>query len=281
MCEAVLERCEAWIHEQVLSPHHRRHTWEQRVVAGHEQNPSTVAGLIHVRRGREAVNVPHTRHRLAESGLNRDARVEQRDRTADQAHVNMLTLSGLVPVLERSEDADRCVQRRGVVNDVRAGEVGRSVRDTGEVHDSGDGLGDEVEARIPCSGSRLAVPGHTRHDESRVECVKHIPSAPHLLHRSGPEVLHHDVRLGDQPAQQFLRLRVSQVEAHAALVAVEHHEIDALVVESRHERPRVVAEILALHLDNVSAEITELHCAVRPGDVPRQVDHLESCERCR
>ena len=74
--------------------------------------------------------------------------------------------------------------------------------------------------------------------------------------------------------------RVPQVQRQAAPVAVDREEVrGVLAVERRPPAPGVVADAGALDLEHVGAEVGEHEAAVRAGQHPREVEHLQAGER--
>ena len=136
----------------------------------------------------------------------------------------------------------------------------------GQVHDPGHRLRDAVEARLFGQRVVLAIAGETRHHEARIELGQDVPAAAHLLHRAGTEILDENVGFRHQPAQQILRFGVTEIEGKAPLVAVEHHEIDALSLDVGPEAAGVVPEPRPLHFDDLGTEVAQHHGAVRTSD---------------
>src|SRR6185437_13890795 len=77
----------------------------------------------------------------------------------------------------------------------------------------------------------------------------------------GPEILHHDVRLCDQPPEGGKPLRRFQVERHAAFVALKILEVGAF---ARAARPLAFGQMRRrLYLDDIGAPVAELPHAGR------------------
>jgi len=74
------------------------------------------------------------------------------------------------------------------------------------------------------------------------------------------------------------RIRRSQVEGDAALVAVEELEVDVSAVRER-QRPHPVAAARVLDLDDVGAEVRQEERRVRAGEKARHVEHTHAVKR--
>src|ERR1017187_3418457 len=103
---------------------------------------------------------------------------------------------------------------------------------------------------------------------------------PELLEDARPEVLDHDVSLGDQAVEQAPPFRGLEIERDAFLVAVDAQEVHAFPVDERRTPgARVVALVRLLDLDDARPHVREEHRAVRPGQYAGQVEHRDAVER--
>src|SRR6185369_6315413 len=101
------------------------------------------------------------------------------------------------------------------------------------------------------------------------------------------EVLDQHVRVGGEPADQLLALRLGHVDRDGALGAVGREESRTLVglvagpvLQPRALFAQVVAGAGALHLDHVGAEIPEDLGGPGPGEYAAQVQHPDVRQDC-
>src|SRR5262249_37842618 len=127
-------------------------------------------------------------------------------------------------------------------------------------------------------GTALAEAGDRAIHEPRIERAKGIIAEPETLHRAGPEVLQHDVRLADQLSQDVLAFRSFHVEGEALLAPVHGHEVGRLATDERRPPARVVALGRLLDLDDLGPHVTEEHGAEWAGEDPREVDDTHAGE---
>ena len=106
-----------------------------------------------------------------------------------------------------------------------------------------------------------------------------------LCRKIAAQIVEQRIRARRQPVQHFARGGFLQVERDAFLVAVKAVEelaVVALVTVAEKERPDPTRHIAAigrvLDLDNLGAEIGQLHRAVRPGPVLLDRDNPKAGE---
>ena len=100
---------------------------------------------------------------------------------------------------------------------------------------------------------------------------------PQPIERTKPEILDHDIRARAQPPRDAEPCLVLQIEADAALVAVEHREI----ARARSQQAARLIAAHRLHLDDVGAEIAEDHADRRAHYHVREFDDLDPRQRQR
>ena len=106
-----------------------------------------------------------------------------------------------------------------------------------------------------------------------------IGEAP-FLQRTDPEIVDQNVRVLDQPSENFLPGRHSHVEREGALVAVDAEKIRGLGAdEGRTPMPRIVTVAGGLDLDDVGAHVAQHHGAERAGENTGEIDDADSSER--
>src|SRR5437870_4943684 len=98
---------------------------------------------------------------------------------------------------------------------------------------------------------------------------------------AGAEVVHQHVGLAGQPVDRLAAERVAHVDGHAALVAVQAPEHDALPAGVLHVHPREVAGAGPLDLDDVGAEIAQHLRRARSHLDLREVEDHDARERLR
>ena len=109
-------------------------------------------------------------------------------------------------------------------------------------------------------------------DQPRLLLGELLVAEPEFFHDARAVVLHEDLTLGDQRLRDANAVRVTQIQADAALVPVQAQVRAAL------ERPHLVADRAqpvafgGLDLDDLGTEFGKQHRAVRPGDALAEVD---------
>jgi hypothetical protein len=105
-----------------------------------------------------------------------------------------------------------------------------------------------------------------------------LVSQAHRLHRSDLEVLDHDVGSQGHLAQQRDPFRLAEVHAYALLAAIGTKIINTYVVIEGAPLPRHLAGGHGFHLDDLGAQVSQNHCAERPGKGPSQIQHFQPCQ---
>jgi hypothetical protein len=177
------------------------------------------------------------------------------------------------------EGGDSGVHPGAQVADRQAGAHRLAADLAGERHAPAQRLDDHVERRAVAVGPVEPEAGERGDDQPRVQLAQHVRADAELLHRAGPEVLHHRVGRAHQP-QQRLAARVGlQVDADALLVAVHRQVVGAVAVdEVRADLPGGVA-VGRLDLDHTGAEVAEDLRGERAREVLGQVDHHGVAQR--
>src|SRR5262249_36617521 len=91
---------------------------------------------------------------------------------------------------------------------------------------------------------------------------------------------HEDIELRDDAMDQLLRLRALQVEHEAALASIEHVVGLALAGGEAADAPDALT-LGWFDLDDVRAEVREVHAAIGPRHALRNLEYLHSCQRSR
>ena len=203
----------------------------------------------------------------------------ERHRRFEQRHADELPAPVAVARAQRGEHGDRRVQRGGEIGDRHADLDRRGVRLARDAHQPRHRLRDDVEPGELRVRSVVAEAGRREVDQPRRLRQQRGVTEAERVHRPGPQVFDHDVGARSEPAEQRFAVLGLQIEGDAALVAVEPHEVRALVAEERSRRAREVAAARVLHLEDLSAQIGELHPAERDGHEVADLDDADAVER--
>jgi len=146
------------------------------------------------------------------------------------------------------------------VADLRSGGDRRTVLEPRGAHRAAHRLGDDLvclEVGVPAPAE--AFDGGV--DDARVDLLQTFPAEAKPIHHPGAEVLHQDVGLSDEVSKDLLPVVALQVQGDAALVAVEHGEVEAVDVGHVAQLgPSDVAASRWLDLDDLGAEPGEHLC---------------------
>ena len=172
-------------------------------------------------------------------------------------HLDVLADARALGLPERREQADREMQPRSRVADLRAGDERRTVGHAGGAHRAAHGLRDVlVGLEIGVRPARSEALDRAQHD-LRVDLADLLPRKAEAVEHARSEILHDDVALLEEVDEHLLALGRLHVHGDRALVAVEHREVKA--VGLRH-----VAQLAARR---VSLRILELdHVGAHPGE---------------
>ncbi len=217
---------------------------------------------------------------------------EDREGGGQERRVDPLATSRLVPVpLEHGrQDADDGIQPGDDVAD-RDADLGRvptvGVGVPGDRHQPGRGLDHEVVARSGRGRSVAPVAADRQVDQPGMRVAQPCLVDPEPGEGPWPKVLHEDVGVVEQPAQDGAAVGCPQVEPDRALVAIDGQEVGGrprpigrVTDPRRTPRPGRVA-VGRLDLDHVGAEVGQEHRRVRTGEDRRRVDDAQATQRSR
>jgi hypothetical protein len=159
-----------------------------------------------------------------------------------------------------------------------------SITGAGDTQQPALGLHDDVVGGPVSVRPPLAVPREPAVDEPGVVLAEVLVAEVPLLHRADPEVLDDHVGLRGEVAEHLPTRRRLEVERDRALVPVDAHVVGRLLgvaVSGRVPVAGLVARLGALDLDNVGAEVAELHRAERSHEDARGVEDGHAVERSR
>src|SRR3954465_986353 len=184
-------------------------------------------------------------------------------------------------LVQRRADRAEQVDRVAGVADLGAGDDRWPVLESGRAHRAAGRLGD-VLVRLGVLERAGAEALQRRVDQPRVELVEVLPGEAEAIHHAGAEVLHDDVGLVDQLAEDLLALVRLHVEGERPLVAVQHREVERVHVGQ-------VAQLAAgdvpaaglLDLDDVGSHPGQELRADRAGLHVRHVKDADTLEGLR
>ena len=183
----------------------------------------------------------------------------------EQRQVDELALAGSLAVMQGGQDGAAGVHAGHEIGDCDADLHGLAAGLAGHAHDPAHALDQKVVARPLGEGAGLAEPGDRTIDQAGVLAGQVVVGEPVLLQAAGLEVLDQHVAMADQPPGQGGALRLGDIQAERALVAVRREEIGAfaglLAVWAGQERRAPAAGIVAgagpLDLDHVGAQVAQ------------------------
>src|SRR5215471_5581235 len=202
-----------------------------------------------------------------------EGRVEETD-------VDHLAFAGALAVAERGQRADRGVERGVAIDDGRRGADRLALRLASQRHEARHGLPQRVESWPLAVWPVLTEAGYRYEDDPAVQDGQPLVVEAHRAHDTRPDVLEHDIRLGDEGREDLLALRMPKVEADALLAPVVHGEVHALPAD----HGRMLARLLAarrLDLDHLGAQVGEQHAAARARLEARQFEDADAVEATR
>ena len=184
-----------------------------------------------------------------------------------------------LPVLDRSRSAARIAMRR-----VLAG------------HGVGDGGADHARMGRRCHQSQIAtrrlgdriisrtVARRTGRAKARDRAVDQV--GPHLaqlglaraqlFRHAGPEILDEHIRASDEIVQHGTVVGLRRVERDGALVAIVSLVVGR--IEPALEGTERIARARFFHLDDIRAEIRQMHAGGRTGDIGAELDNPDAVQ---
>ena len=184
-----------------------------------------------------------------------------------------LALAGALALIERGEDAGDRVDAGAAVADLRAGHGRRPVLPAGRAGRPAHALRD-ILIGLAIGVRPGAEPLDRGVDDPRVQLLKALPGEALPVEHAGAEILDDDVAAPDQLLDHRLALRRLQVDGDAALVRVQHREIEA--VGALHVLQLAAGDVAAaghLDLDHVGAHPRQ---QLRPGRARLDMAQIEN-----
>ncbi len=210
----------------------------------------------------------------------RDVDALERDLRAVEGDVDLLAFARPQTVDQRGQDGVGQHRAAGLVGDT-ALDAMRGITIAGvEHHDAADRLGDGVVAGI--AAARPVRPEHAGGGEHQagVDLREHVVADAQLLHRAGAEVLGHGIDLRRDPQHHLPALRSRQIEAEAALVAVERLEVGGVAVHVPAEGAAGIAARL-LDLEHIRTQVRQQQRAESPLLEAGEVEDADTIQRTR
>ncbi len=152
----------------------------------------------------------------------------ERDAGLDERRVDMLADASAITVVEGRQDRRQCEQRGAEIGQRHAHLDRRPAWLAGHRHQSGDPLGDEIEAAFGGVRPGLSVARDRGIDQRRtILCQRRVIEAE-PAHDSRSIVLDEDIGGGDEAPHDVLAARGGEIQHDAALAAIEGIEAGAL-----------------------------------------------------
>jgi hypothetical protein len=201
---------------------------------------------------------------------------QQRERRGEQAHVEVLALSGAEPVGERGAGHAERPEGGRQVGDGAADLRRRMPGHAGERHDAAHALGDRVVASSTRVRPGLAEARHRDVDHRRVHRAHGGVAEPELVGDARQEVLDDDVGAAGQLKDELATLGLLEIDRDAALAAIDRGERRAHSVAA--PGAQVVAAAGTLHLHHVGAQVGHERRAIRACDHTRKIEDADSVQ---
>src|SRR5665213_2741333 len=169
-------------------------------------------------------------------------------------HIDFLAAAGAGALIERRDNAEREMQARARIADLRAGDQRRPVAETSGRGRAAGALRDVFIDLAVLVGTRAEALDRGD-DDARVDLVDALPGETHTVERAGREILNQHVALFNQRFQHAHALRVLGIDGDRALVVVEHGEIERVgAFDIDQLAAGDIADAGTLDLDHVGAE---------------------------
>ena len=199
----------------------------------------------------------------------------------DHRDVDVLPDARALAVEESAADGGEGVHAGGHVADAQPDEHRRPVRIARHVHQSREGLRDEVVADLVRERPGAPEGRDRRHDEARIELAERGVVEAALFHYSWTVIFDHHVCFFRQAAQKLDRFGLGEVQAEALLAAVLLDEVGAAPVAHRGQQPRRVAHRRLLDLDDFGAHLGHKAGYCRARQILREVQHAHAGQHMR
>ena len=191
-------------------------------------------------------------------------------------HLHPLSPAGFFALEQGGQDAGHAVYSRARIADLGAGGQGHAVLEAGRAHGAAHGLGDGfIRLEVHVGPFSESLDGGV--NQPGIELLDAFPGETLAVQHAGGEVLHHHVAELDQPGENLLALFGFQIEGDAALVAIEHGEIQAVHIRNVPQlRAGDVSPARQFNLDHIRAQVAQQLRRRWPGLDVRHIQNFNS-----
>ena len=221
--------------------------------------------------------VPGLGRNLAGHRPARRLEVEHRDLRLQKRRVHPASLTGLLALEQRDEDADGCVEPARQIRDGYSDPHRPLAGQARDPHQPAHSLRDLIESGTQAVRPVLPEPGDAGVDDPPVHRPARGVVDPEARLHVRTIVLDHDVGALDEAHERRSTGRVLEVQGHRPLVAVEVLEVRS--VPCAPHPAGLVDGLGGFDLDDVGTPVRELAHGGRTGAHPCQIEHREARER--
>ena len=252
--------------------------------AGHQDG--AVAHAEGIRRGHaRRRGVADRRGKVAGGQVVDQQRREHGQRRLEHRHVQALALARRLLAVERRSTGEGRGDAGGEIDRGEARAHRPRVGMARDRHHARGRLDGAVIGRRAGIGAGLPVARYRTEDEARPDLLQRLVAEAQPVHGAGLEVLHHDVRPGDEAMHHLAGAGMLEVERQRPLAGVDRQEhrrhAGAPEVVVADQVAALVAAGPLLQLDDIGAHHRQVLGAERAGDHLREVDHPHPVERLR
>ena len=223
--------------------------------------------------------VPHPERDDAAGHVGAGLVHQARHRRGQQADLDVLPAAGGVPVVQRGQDPDGGVQPGHHVEHRDARTERLAGRISGQAHQPGDGLDDEIVAGQRRAGRGAAEPADRGVDDRRVDGRHGLVVEAETGQAAGLEVLDEDVGAARELARRGQVTGILEIQRDRPLIAVDAEVIRRDPVPDRRLPGTGIVTARTLHLDNLGPQVRQQHGRVRPGQDPGEIRHQQPGQR--
>src|SRR6516225_7432768 len=142
----------------------------------------------------------------------------------EQRHIEMLPLSGALPIEQSSADRTARVGARAHIASGRHREVRRTAGLASHRSDSRIRSTEEIESGLIRERSGLPVSGNRAHHDLRIENLHALIVESHPADDAWREIFDQDIAPANQPLDDVVAFRTFRIQANRLLTAIELHK---------------------------------------------------------
>ena len=203
----------------------------------------------------------------------------QAEQHVEHGHIDVLGPRGMpLAGKQRRADCPGCIHPGTQIADGLAAAGRPGSGETGNAHQPGHGLRDDVISRATGQRALLAKAGNTGVDQPRVVLLEAVEIDAQALSDTGAEVLDHDIGIGHQFVETLAVGRVFKIDFNAAFAAIDQPEVDTFAVQKRAQMAGVIALLGHFELDDVGPQISQHRGAMRPGQHAADIQHTHTLQ---